>query len=79
MKIRIILVSNIIFEPYLRIYISKAFSTSASGIRLTSVPYEEFVEKQDELQRSEVIIVCLNFDGLYPNALNDVVSKKGFI
>ena len=76
MKIRIILVSNIIFEPYLRIYISKAFSTSASGIRLTSVPYEEFVEKQDELQRSEVIIVCLNFDGLYPNALNDVVSKK---
>lgn len=70
------LVSNILFEPYLRTYISKAFSTSASDIHLTSIPYEELAEKQDELQRSEVIIVCLNFDGLYPNALNDVVSKK---
>ena len=76
MEIKIVLVSNIIFEPYLRTYISKAFSTSASDIHLTSIPYEELAEKQDELQRSEVIIVCLNFDGLYPNALNDVVSKK---
>ncbi len=70
------LVSNIIFEPYLRTYISKAFSTSASDIHLTSIPYEELAEKQDELQRSEVIIVCLNFNELYPDVLNDIVSKK---
>lgn len=74
MEIKIVLISNIIFEPYLRTYISKKFSVS--DIQLTNVPYEEFAEKQDEIQRAEVIVVCLNFNELYPDALNDVVSKK---
>lgn len=79
MEIRIILVSNIIFEPYLRTYIAKAFSTSASNIQLTSVPYEELAEKQDDLRRAVVIVVCMNFDELYPNVLTDVASKKVLI
>lgn len=76
MEIRIILVSNIIFEPYFRTYITKAFSTSASNIQLTSIPYEELAEKQDELRRADVVVVCMNFDELYLNVLTDVASKK---
>ena len=76
MEIRIALISNIIFEPYLRTYISEEFSVSASDIQLTYVTYEELVEKQYELKSAEVIVVCMNFDGLYPNVLNDIASKK---
>lgn len=79
MEIRIILVSNIVFEPYFRQYITKVFSTSSSNIQITSIPYEEFAEKQDELRRADVIVVCVNFDELYPNVLADVTSKKVLI
>lgn len=76
MKIRIVLVSNIIFEPYLRTYISKAFSALAIDVKLTYVPYEELEKKSDDLKRAEVIVVCMNFDELYSNALADIMSKK---
>lgn len=76
MEIRIVFVSNIIFEPYLRTYISKEFSALVSGIQLTCVPAEELDGKQDELKNAEVIIVCMNFNELYPDALTDIVSKK---
>ena len=74
MEIKIVLVSNIIFEPYLRTYISKEFSDLAFGVQLAYIPYEEFAEKQDELQGAKVIVVCMNFDELYPNVL--IASKK---
>lgn len=64
MRIRIVLVSNVKFELYLRTYISKVFFGSA--IRLTCVPFEELEEKQDQMKRAEVIAVCMNFDELYP-------------
>lgn len=76
MKIRIVLISNIIFEPYLRTYIFKLFSASTSDIQLTCVPYEEINEKHIILQSADIIALCLNFDILYPNALNDVMSAK---
>lgn len=76
MEIRIALVSNIVFEPYLRTYILKEFSALVSDIHLAFVPYEELAEKQDELRNAEVIIVCMNFDELYPNVLTNIVSKK---
>lgn len=76
MEIKIVLVSNIIFEPYLRTYISKEFSALVSDIQLTYVPYEELAEKQDELQGAKVIVVCMNFNELYPNVFTDIASKK---
>lgn len=76
MEIRIVLISNIIFEPYWRTYISKVFSALASDIQLTCVLSEKLDEKQDELRRAEVIVACMNFDELYPDVLNDVMSKK---
>lgn len=76
MKIKIVLVSNIVFEPYLRTYMSKEFSDPAYDIQLVYVSYEGLAEKQDELQESSVIVVCMNFNVLYPNVITDISSKK---
>lgn len=76
MEIKIVLVSNIVYEPYLRTYMSKEFSISAFDIQLAYVPYEKLAEKQDELQEAKVIVACINFDELYPNVLTDIASKK---
>lgn len=76
MENRILLISNIIFEPFLRKYLTKSFELFFSEVQLSCVPYEEFNEWYGKLQDKNIVIVYLNFDELYPNVLNDVVSAK---
>lgn len=64
------------FEPYLRTYISKAFSAAAVVVQWIYVPYDEISEKQNVLRSADMITLCLNFDALYPDVLNDVASEK---
>ncbi len=70
----VVIISNITFEPYLRTYITKAFLPSA--VQVNYVPYEEIYENQIAIQGSDIIVIYLNFDVLYPNAINDIVSRK---
>lgn len=75
-KIKMVLISNIMFEPYLRTYISKAFSATAVAVQWIYVPHDEISEKQNVLRSADMITLCLNFDVLYPDVLNDVAQKK---
>lgn len=61
-------------EPYLKLYISKSLLSSA--VHLDCVPYEEITENQIVIQESDLIVVCLDFDAFYPNALTDISSKE---
>ena len=68
----IVLISNIIFEPYLRTHMAKIHLPST--VQLKYVAYEEIYEKH--IQNSDIIVICLNFDALYPNAIIDVASRE---
>lgn len=72
MSNRIVFISNIILEPYLKSCIAKSFLSSA----VHCVPYEEFNEKLIFVQNSDIIVICLNFDETYPNIFTDISSKK---
>lgn len=72
MSNRIVFISNIILEPYLKSYIAKSLLSYA----VHCVPYEEFNEKLIFIQNPDIIVICLNFDETYPNALTDISSKK---
>ena len=78
MGIRISLISNIVFEPYFRTYIPKAFLPLDSDIQLTFIPCEEVCKRQYELKNSKMIVVCLNFNELYPDISDDILSEKIF-
>lgn len=74
MSRRIVFISNIVLEPYLKLYISKSLLSSA--VHLDCVSYEEITENQIVIQESDLIVVCLDFDAFYPNALTDISSKE---
>ena len=76
MENKIIIVSNIIFEPYLQIYISKTFSACASNVQLIYISDKEIRDNHEVLKNVDIIIIALNFDLLYPNILNDVMLNK---
>ena len=73
---QITLITNICFEPYLRIYIKERFSPLYNNIRFDSVSYEEYKYNIDNIRSADIIVICLNFEELYPNISNDVLSKK---
>ena len=76
MGIRISLISNIVFEPYFRTYIPKAFLPLDSDVQLTFILCEEVCKRQYELKNSKMIVVCLNFNELYPDISDDILSEK---
>ena len=78
MGIRISLISNIVFEPYFRTYIPKAFLPLDSDVQLTFILCEEVCKRQYELKNSKMIVVCLNFNELYPDISDDILSEKIF-
>lgn len=72
MKNRVAVVSNIIFEPYLHTYIKNTFPS----FPLDYIPYEEINERHDSLKSADIVAVCLNFEAIYPNALNNIDSGE---
>lgn len=74
MGINIVYISNILFEPYLYPCMTGAFSESE--IQLNFVAYEEFGEKRDVLTGADIAVVFLNFDAMYPDAVNDLFSGQ---
>lgn len=67
MKIKIVFVSNIVVAPYLSAYLAKSFSESKMDVQLLYISYAEIDENKELLQNADVIVVCLNFEELYPN------------
>lgn len=67
-------ISNIIFEPYLTSYIMNVFSAMEKETEFVYVAYEECAENSKYLQEADFIVVCLNFEMMYPNVVNNIIS-----
>lgn len=72
MRIRITLLTNICFEPYWRLFIRDRFSHVSDDIQINVVLYEDCVDNVNILKYSDIIVVYLDFDTLYPNISNDI-------
>lgn len=74
----ILVISNIVFEPYLKFELKKKFSNINKYIRVTYMTCEECMnfENKETLDNADIIVVCLNVEGMYPTMFNDICSNK---
>lgn len=74
--ITIAVISNIILEPYFNVLIQSRFIDCKTNV--VSINYDEYKlqENIDKFNKADYIVICLNFDQLYPNAFIDVALGK---
>lgn len=73
---RISLISNICFEPYWRTCVEQYLGGSYNSIKFQFISYENYQDDIGAIASSDIILVCLNFDELYPDILNDFSAGK---
>ncbi len=74
MKNNIVIISNIIIEPYLYAYMTKI--SSASNTELICTLYEDFDEGCKTLQSADMIVVLLDFNALYPDVASGIFEDN---
>lgn len=67
--VQIAWISNVIFEPYIQAYIKSAFLPTENSVQLNCVMYEEINSDTETLKNADIVVVCLNFEELYPNLM----------
>ena len=73
---RIVLISNVVLEPYWCPCMEASFAASECVARTTCLAYEELDGHLTALEDVDVVVVCLNFETLYPNISNDTISEN---
>lgn len=68
-------ISNIIFEPYMQACINGAFMPTGDSVRLNCVMYEEIDSSSEILNNADLVVVCLNFEDLYPNLISAALES----
>ena len=74
--ITIALISNITLEPFLLPQLQECFASSEINVTLQRIPYNEYEGSGDTLANADFVVICLNFEDLYPNAVIDTLSKR---
>lgn len=67
--IQIAWISNIIFESYIQACIKSAFLSAEYNVWLNCVMDEEIDSNTEILKKADIVVVCLNFEELYPNLM----------
>jgi HAD-superfamily phosphatase, subfamily IIIC/FkbH-like domain len=77
-KLNITMLSNITFEPYFNTYITTVFASSSLLVNVSLVNYEEYLfdESLDKFLISDIFIIALNFESIFPDFINDICSGK---
>lgn len=76
------MVSNITFEPFFVSRLQEVFLKKSISVNATSIFHGEFQSDKNRsaFTKADYIIICLNFDFLYPTAVNDIlISKNAYI
>lgn len=77
-KVNIVVVTNITLEPFFGMYLKDVFVKEDLNVGLNSIPFNEYLlqENSDKIINADRIIIWLNVDCLYPNLINDLISRK---
>ena len=73
---RILFISNVCFEPHLRTYIKSSLSFLSCDAQFDFVTYDESRDNTSRIKKSDIVVVCLNFEAFYPNLSIDISSEK---
>lgn len=75
--IRYVVVSNVVFEPYLSDELRKVFSKHRMQCEITYIGLEELFNTSPLiLKGADVVIICVNFQVMFPNWLNDIEGDR---
>lgn len=77
-KIFITLISNILYEPYLQMYLKDAFSLAGRSIEINFLCYAEYKQNPKGVTASDIVVISLNFEELYPDAEN-IISVQNIL
>lgn len=74
----IVVISNIIFEPYFNIGINKIFSNSNISITTVYIGIEEYnsYENTKKIVDADYIMICINFDYWFPDLTNKMLLNQ---
>ena len=73
---QISLISNICFEPYWRTCVEQYLGDSFKSTELKFISYESYQDGIREIASSDIVLVYLSFEELYPDILNDFSVEK---
>lgn len=73
---QVLMITNVCFEPYFRIYIKDRLSDFSKELQMNFVIFEEYRDYVDYIEQADIIVVCLNFEEFYSNIFNDIHSKR---
>lgn len=74
-KLKIVLISNVVFEPYLYTYIKALFLKCESQIEFVNVSCDE-IDETMEIKNADYVVVCLNFEVLFPDAIVELAGGQ---
>ena len=76
--VNIAVISNITLEPYFDTLLSKKFAEISINTNIIMVNYENAMSDAciESLQKSELIVIIINFDYMFPDVINDIYSGK---
>lgn len=72
----ITLISNIVFEPYWKDCIKNNSSTFFNRIKSKYILYNESEYNINDIESADIVVICLNFEVMYPNYSIDIINKK---
>lgn len=76
--LNISVVTNVILDPYFSLYINKVFSEIDTAVEQLLISYDEYLTEENlhKLIKADYIVICLDFNCLYPNIMNDRLLNK---
>ncbi|WOO34835.1 HAD-IIIC family phosphatase [Anaerocolumna sp. AGMB13020] len=74
----VMLISNITLEPYFSSQLEEIFLIHKIQVHLSVQTYEDFLieEKKEELDKSDTVILWLDFNTLFPDIYNDFLTNQ---
>lgn len=76
MNNRIILISNVIFEPFWQMYLKDVFGSLITDLHTDFISYDDYENYSDCISAADYVVVCLNFESFYLNLPDDVFSER---
>lgn len=73
-KIKIVVISNIILEPFFSDFIKNDFSACMDSVCVETVLYENYLHERDKVRNADCIVIWRNIDGFYPNLINRIID-----
>ena len=71
-EIKIVVVSNVTIEPFF----SKKIKSYIDGAKVCFVPYDEYAYGIEQISNSDLVLLWINWEVMFPNYCIDILEEK---